>query len=307
MKKIAITKDNKYDILRIIPFNETDDGCDFKLETFLTNTVLNYYKLNKIIPIIDNSKNNYLSFSYHKKTHDKPTKIHIKKNNHTYKTILQTNLIDPTDNIDFPFPLLKIGISNKSTNKSYRQKTSHNTLDIKSFNTIEIYLSNKYFNPLTFIDKLKHMSLIHSYAPIEYFSSGKLRHNNFKHLSLTGACPDIHLQKCITSIANIFNITFSLYLDPSIINSSYSYISFFENSEYLKYLFCAPIAFKHTDGFYSQTKTAFELDTIANNDVTSSPLLKYHNAFLNHKLELLNNNQLLDAFCLPIPHKFYHK
>lgn len=164
------------------------------------------------------------------------------------KLLIIKSILDPTISPEFPIPFIKVGISNKDNFKLYKYKKKYSVLDIGNNNVIEMYLVNSKFDLDLFIRKWDDFNLIYTIAPMEYFVNGQLKngflipkYNTLYELN-TFRIIKININEDIALLINA-------YTDNNIDGiKQKSFVSIYENGEYVKYLSLAPINYFYKNG-----------------------------------------------------------
>jgi len=231
--KFAIVNGDQ-DLLRIIPVpTKLPTTIDFKISMLGNEYAINYWALGLQKPKYYHSHN---EITYHSSTKTngklKPGIIHEKSQNSgciNYQYSFP-KVTDIQVNTEFPLPLLKISINQKSA-KTYTKKNDHVIFDFDDevkgpINTVEIYIASKQFDE-KFIQKWPFFDLLWGASTIDYLVKG----------------PDLSpqfLQKMKKTTPSIlwdmdmafpqFNVISKFYFDD---NFSENTLSFYENFDYI--------------------------------------------------------------------------
>jgi|GEM_PF-1422425 len=231
--KFAIINGDQ-DLLRIIPVpTKVPTTIDFKISTLGNEYAVNYWALGLQKPKYYRSHN---EITYHSSAKTKgklkPGIIHEKSQdfgciNYQYSF---PKVTDIQVNTEFPLPLLKLSINQKST-KTYTKKNDHVIFDFDDdvkgpINTVEIYIVSKQFDE-KFIQKWLYFDLIWGASTIDYLVKGP-------ELSLQ------FLQKMNKNSPSVlwemdmafpqFNVISKCYFDENFPENT---ISFYENFDYI--------------------------------------------------------------------------
>lgn len=197
--KIPIIKDG-CDICRLI-FTRFDNGLfDVKIDSLGKDFSIQTHKLFSHRPdeIMEDGRVISAShdISYHHGMSDKPVVVHVKNRNakkgeKRYTDLPLTNLLPPTENNDFPLPLLKIEIPNKciGASKKYKEKKYHHKVDVLNSNVVEIYMTNEKFTNT--IEQYSRAWLIYMNLSFEYFSTNTILSGSQKMNSYMPVEPEV--------------------------------------------------------------------------------------------------------------------
>jgi hypothetical protein len=282
-QKVCIKSGNK-DLLRIIPFPSGSE-YDFKI-----SIVNNDFKLRihpeSVEPFYITENNFSLKkweLSYHNSNDMKPAKIHLKSiSKHiTYLNLPINNFTNPNKSSEFPIPLLKIGFSKSDSYNTYKPKSYYKIIDLNDNNVLEVFIVPSSFDWEKFITKWGLFDLIYSIAPMEYFVNGKLR--AFSKAKLKALYVDNQYCRKLIFVNNEIALLCNFYNDTTIDgHRQKSFISVYENGNFLKYLLLAPINYYYQNNQLSPTKLAYEiqLDHIKH-QITSVEYKYWQNFFYN--------------------------
>ncbi len=303
-KNAVKIKYKNFDLLKIIPF-PASDAYDFKIDFSENSYELRLHNLGKKyfeVPSNDFHLEKY-EVTYHKKNEKNPAKFHLKSKGKQsrYYNIPLRNILDPTISPEFPIPFIKVGISNKDNFKLYKYKKKYSVLDIGNNNVIEMYLVNVKFDLDLFIHKWDVFDLIYTIAPMEYFVNGQLKngflipkYNTLYELN-TFRIMKININEDIALLINA-------YTDNNIDGiKQKSFVSIYENGEYVKYLSLAPINYFYKNGKKSEIKPAFVYQLQRCKDKFSTEdYTKWKKYFTNIQLQYKGSRQnlKLDGFSL---------
>jgi hypothetical protein len=274
--KVCI-KSGENDLLRIIPF-PVGEEYDFKI-----SFVKNDYKL-RMHPVgVDYFNMPSEEFqlkdweiTYHSSTQENPTKFHLKSMDSPvkYYDLPMKNYIDPIKSSEFPIPLLKIGIVDSSKFKKYKHKLAYTEIDLKQANIIEIYLIPSDFNYDKFISRWGLFDLIYTIAPMEYFVNG--RYKGFLNAKYKTLYDDNSYFRQQIKINKDLSLFCNFYRDDALDGVKQdSFVSIYENGDYLKYLSLAPINYYFKNGEKSKISPAYIRQLDSNKDKMSIEEIKY--------------------------------
>lgn len=258
--KIAVLKEN-CDLLRIIPFNPSESSYDFKISLLKNKYQIRIFELNKPRSLFLLDDIAEWEFSYHGHSGQKPAKIHAKHMSlpATYKDIPLSNMIDLKINSEFPQPLMKIGVSVDATFKQYKKKDQYSVLDMQKGNVGEFYILNKNFNMDQFQFKWDIFHFLFLVLPMEYYSDGQMNLNLYKMNFFADSRKETYFTQSQFTISEDIRILINTYYDPYFDKKNeQSYISFFENGSYLKYLTNVPLMYEYPNGQRSAAKPAYK-------------------------------------------------
>jgi hypothetical protein len=238
--KFATIKGDE-DLLRIIPFpTRVSSTINFKISTLGNEYAINYWTLGQQKPEYYHSNN---EITYHSSVITekelKPGIIQEKSQisgciNYRYSF---PKVTDIQVNTEFPLPLLKLSINQKST-KAYKKKNDHVIFNfddesIPPINTVEIYIASKQYDE-NFIQKWPLFDLLWRASTIDYLIKGPELSSHFLKKLHTG--PSV-LSETNTSFPQ-FNLILKFYFDENITENI---ISFYENFDYVSILASTPI------------------------------------------------------------------
>lgn len=240
--KICIKK-QEADLLRIIPFPAGNE-FDFKI-SFLNNYDLRIHSegVQYFDMPPDDFKLNKWELTYHNSTSSKPTKVHLKSLSkpYGYFNLALNNLVDPIKSPEFPIPLLKVGIDNNGDYKLFKSKASYRIIELNNANVIEIYIVSSKYDFNNFMSKWALFDLIYTIAPMEHFVNGKLQ-KGFLNPKVKGIYDDNKFCRKLIKINDDISLLCNLYYDNAIDGvKQKSFVSIYENGNYLKYLILTPI------------------------------------------------------------------
>jgi len=250
MSKNICIKFKQYDLLRLIPMSVGDD-YDFKLEFMNNEFKLRLFPVDAdYFDICESVNLKNFSITYHKKTEDYPAKFHLKSKGDSpkYFDFSIKNILDPSTSATFPIPLLRLKVNQNSDFKTFKRKSKNFNFDLEENNILEIYLVKSNFDLSQFIQKWSIFDLLYTVAPMGYFVHGKIKNISFinKYKSIY---KNKSLKRKVVNISEGISLQFISYKNDHFYNESpISFIDIFENGEYLKYLFCAPINYYDSDG-----------------------------------------------------------
>lgn len=302
MNRTVCIKYKNYDLLRIIPFSVGRD-YDFKIDTLDNDYQVSIHHMNDSCYYypIENFHSNQWEITYHKRSGQNPTKFHFKKkhnsdNNNVYVDIPLHQLTDPNILAEFPIPLMKISISKNGNFKKYKYKKKYCVCDIKDFNIVEIYLVNSNFKFHNFETKWDIFDLIYGIAPIGYFTNGKLGYDfeesKFSQGNFTREV--IEINKDVKLLFNYFQSS-NIYDE----HEKDSFISIYENGDYLKYLVSAPISYRTLDGLVTKPQSAFVLQmNRCKNRMSIDEYRNWYNYFQKWHEKSINENLKITGFIL---------
>jgi len=230
--KFAIIKGDE-DLLRIIPFPTRDSSTiDIKISSLGNEYAVNYWALGLHKPKYYRS-NNEITYHSSVKTEKKlkPGIIHEKSHNFNYRYSFP-KVTDIQVNTEFPLPLLKLSINQKSV-KTYKKKNDHVIFNfddesIAPINTVKIYITSKQHDK-NFIQKWPFFDMLWSASTIDYLVNGPKLSSQFLKRIHNG--PSV-LYEMNTSFPQ-FNLLLKLYFDENVTENT---ISFYENFDYVSIL-----------------------------------------------------------------------
>ena len=262
-KKICI-RYKDFDLLRIIPFPAGSE-YDFKISLVDNDYDLRMHALNEKWFWMPHDENFHLKdweITYHNKAGEKPSKLHLKSLVEPYycHDFLIRRMTDPISSPEFPIPFLKIGVSKDSSQlRQFRAKKDHVVIDIGSANVVELFIVGADFDPEKFMRKWEMFDLLYTVVPIEFFVNGKLSEEFLRPKYEAIYTVNESLFRFKTKINDQLGIMAAWYLDSNIDGSKQrSFISFYENQDYLRFMACAPVEYKYHDGSKSEIKLAYE-------------------------------------------------
>ena len=253
-----------FDLLRIIPFPAGSE-FDFKISFVGNEYRLRMHPLDKKWFWMPNDENFHLEdweITYHNRKGTEPSKLHFKRiaEPKDYSKFPIQRMADPISKPEFPIPFLKIGVSKDSTQiRQFKAKKDHIVIDTKSANVVELFIVGADFDPKKFMRKWEMFDLLYTVAPMEYFVNGKLSKGflNPKHQAIYSGSESLFRFK--TRINDQVGIMAAWYPDDNIDGSKQrSFISFYENQNYLRFMACAPVEYYYHKGSKSERKPAYE-------------------------------------------------
>ena len=298
---IAIRK-NEYDLLRIIPFNETDSRCDFKIAMLDNNYTLRMKQLNtEYFLNLETNINDY-EITYHSKQGSQPTKLHFKntKSDEDYKTLPLSNLEDPIISEDFPFPLLKLGVEIDGIFKRYKKRAKHSVLDLENNNVLELFIVSSNFDFEYFFHNWGLFAHLITILPLEYYTNGKIDTTSTKVNQIINPNKNFNMEQVNFNVSDNLAIIGSCQRDPNIDGiKQKSYIQFYDNNLYLKYLACIPVQFRLADGSKTIKQKAYkwQLTSIKNN-ISKEKFHYYQGLFTKWDKEIKRDNIKLHGVIL---------
>ncbi len=257
-QKVCI-KSGTRDLLRIIPFPAKNE-YDFKISVINNDFKLRMhpeYSEKFYMPPNEFDLKNW-EITYHNSDDRNPAKIHLKSLTlpPNYIKLPISNFANPKKTAFFPIPFLKIGFSFSDYFKVYNPKPNYEVIDLEKNNVVEVFIVPANFDLKQFISKWALFDLIYTMVPMEYFVNGKLRafsKAKYKAIYNDGSCFR-KLFKINKEIALLCNF----YRDDAVDGSKQeSYISIYENGNYFKYLFLAPVNYYYTNGEISQKQIVY--------------------------------------------------
>ncbi len=261
-KKICI-RYKDFDLLRIIPFPAGSE-YDFKISLVDNDYDLRMHPLDKKWFLMLHDENFHLKdweITYHNRKGDEPSKLHFKRlvEPHEYHDFPISDVADPISNPEFPIPFLKIGVSKESTQlRQFRAKRNYTVIDIGSANVVELFIVGADFDLDRFMRKWEMFDLLYTVVPIEYFVNGKLSKGFLgpKYEAIYSGSESLFRSK--KKINEKVGIMAVWYPDKNIDGSKQrSFISFYENQDYLRFMACAPIEYYYHYGSKSERKPAY--------------------------------------------------
>ena len=253
-----------FDLLRIIPFPAGSE-YDFKISLVGNDYDLRMHALSEKWFWMPHDENFHLKdweITYHNKKGKESSKLHLKRlaAPHDYYDFPILEMADPISNPEFPIPFLKIGASKDTTQlRQFKEKKDHIIIDAKSANVVELFIVSANFSPEKFMRKWEMFDLLYTVAPIEYFVNGKLSRGFLgpKYRAIYSGNESLFRFK--TKINEQVGIMAVWYPDNNIGDSKQrSFISFYENQDYLRFMACAPIEYKYHNGSKSARKPAYK-------------------------------------------------
>jgi len=253
-----------FDLLRIIPFPAGSE-YDFKISLVGNDYDLRMHALSEKWFWMPHDENFHLKdweITYHNKKGKESSKLHLKRlaAPHDYYDFPILEMADPISNPEFPIPFLKIGVSKDNTQlRQFKAKKDHIIIDAKSANVVELFIVSANFSPEKFMRKWEMFDLLYTVAPIEYFVNGKLSRGFLgpKYRAIYSGNESLFRFK--TKINEQVGIMAVWYPDNNIDGSKQrSFISFYENQDYLRFLACAPIEYYYHNGSKSERKPAYK-------------------------------------------------
>lgn len=241
MRFALINKDDSSteDILRIIP-NIIEDKIHFKFSLLDNHFRIYFWQLDQNEPQQSILLTNNEEITYHSSIKDKKLDpvVHIKDNSskEKYKTISE-NIIDMRLNSDFPIPLCKVSIKEKSQ-KIYTNKIKHAIFDFNdkecpNCNTVEIFIMPKE-QDRDYFKKWPHFYLLWQISTMDYLINGPELSQAFLNTLENGPRVNVEVQSTFPE----FDIVLKVYYDENITENS---ISFYENEDYKAMLATAKI------------------------------------------------------------------
>lgn len=301
MGKIAIIKDD-YDLLRIVPFNKSEDKYDFKISMLKNRYALRIYQTGKPGFLYSTEDITDWEFSYHGQLDDKPAKIHAKHMSEPklYKDFPLANLIDMKINSEFPLPLMKMGVCTDESFKRFKKKDKYSMLDMKEGNVAEFYLLNNNFDMDNFMIKWDIFHFLFLVLPMEYYSNGKMDLNIYKMNFFADSKKDTYFTQGQFKVSDEISVMINSYYDPHVDSKKQqSYLSFFENGSYLKYLSNVPVVYEFPNGKKTVVKPAYKVQLERNRQMLSDEEFDYWRAiFEKWELELKREGVRLQGVIL---------
>jgi hypothetical protein len=233
--KFAIINGDQ-DLLRIIPVpTKVTTTIDFKISTLGNEYAINYWALGLQKPKYYRSHD---EITYHSSVKTmgklKPGIIHEKSQNSGCVTYQYSfpKVTDIQVNTEFPLPLLKLSINQKSA-KTYAKKNDHVIFNFDDeskapINTVELYVVSKHFDE-KFIQKWASFDLLWKISTIDYLVKGPELSPQFLKRLNNGP---VILYEMDTSFPQ-FNLISKFYFDENIKENT---ISFYENFDYVSIL-----------------------------------------------------------------------
>jgi hypothetical protein len=232
--KLAIINGDQ-DLLRIIPVpTKVANTIDFKISTLGNEYVINYWALGLQKPKYYRS-NNEITYHSSVKTKEKlkPGIIHEKSQNSVCINYQYSfpKVTDIRVNTEFPLPLLKLSINQKS-GKTYTKKNDHVIFNFDDesktpINTVEIYIASKQYDE-KFIEKWPFFDLLWEVSTIDYLVKGPELSPQFLQRLDNG----LVLCEMDASFPQ-FNLISKFYFDENFTENT---ISFYENFDYVSIL-----------------------------------------------------------------------
>ena len=231
--KFAIINGDQ-DLLRLIPLPTKNPSIiDFKISTLGNDYAINYWAWGLQKPKYYHTKNEITYHSSAKaKEKLKPGLIHVKSENagcinYQYSFSKVTDIFV---NTEFPLPLLKLSINQKSA-KTYTKKNDHVIFNFDDelkapINTVEIYITSKQFDE-HFIEKWPFFDLLWGSSTIDYLVKGPELSPQFLQ-KMNKNSPSVLWDMDMTFPQ--FNVISKCYFDE---NFSENTISFYENFDYI--------------------------------------------------------------------------
>ncbi|PNS36984.1 hypothetical protein [Mesotoga sp. B105.6.4] len=253
-----------FDLLRIIPFPAGSE-YDFKISVVGNDYELRMYRMNKKCFWKPHDENFHLKdweITYHNRKGDEPSKLHFKRlaEPHEYYDFPIVKMADPISSPEFPIPFLKIGVSRESTQlRKFRAKKNYTVIDIGSANVVELFIVNGDFDLEKFMRKWEMFDLLYTVVPIEYFVNGNLSKGFLgpKYEAIYSGNESLFRFK--TMVNEQIGMMAVWYADNKIDGSKQrSFVSFYENQDYLRFMACAPVEYKYHNGSKSERKPAYK-------------------------------------------------
>lgn len=140
-------------------------------------------------------------------------------------------------------PFLKIGVSkDRSQLRQFKEKKDHIVIDTRSANVVELFIVGADFDPEKFMREWEMFDLVYTVAPMEYFVNGKLSKGFLRPKYEAIYSGNESLFGFKTRINDQIGIMAAWYPDDNIDGSKQSsFISFYENQNYLRFMACAPV------------------------------------------------------------------
>lgn len=302
--KIAITK-NEYDLLRIIPFNETEknDKCEFKISMLDNNYTLRLKQIDTPYFLNLEANINDYEITYHRKQNKQPTKIHFKniREKEDYRTFPLFNLEDPLLSEDFPFPLLLLGVSINDVFKKINKNKQYSILNLQNDNVLELFIANEKFDMEFFFKDWNIFSLLIMTLPLEYYATGKIDRNLEKMDLFLNPNKNFNLLQSTIKVSDRLNIIGNSYYDKNINGEKQkSYIQLYDNSLFLKYLSCIPMQYKFDNGKKTPIRRAYELQMESiKGKIPNAKFKHYENMFKKWHEEIERDKIKLDGIIIP--------
>jgi len=294
-----------FDLLRIIPFAAGSE-YDFKISMVGNDYELRMHPMDKKCfwkPHDENFHLNDWEITYHNKKGDEPSKLHFKRltEPHEYYDFPILKMADPISSPEFPIPFMKIGVSKESTQfRQFRAKRNYTLIDIGSANVVELFIVSGDFDLEKFMRKWEMFDLLYSVVPMEYFVNGKLTKGFLgpKYEAIYSGKESLFRFK--TSINEQIGMMAVWYPDNNIDGlKQRSFISFYENQDYLRFMACAPVEYYYHNGSKSEKKPAYKWQ-LERLQQRMDPAEYDHWRCYFEKLEIENENSdiLPDGFSL---------
>ncbi len=253
-----------FDLLRIIPFPAGSE-YDFKISMVGNDYELRMHPMDKKCFWKPHDENFHLKdweITYHNRKGDEPSKLHFKRlaEPHEYYDFPIVKMADPISSPEFPIPFLKIGVSRESTQlRKFRAKKNYTVIDIGSANVVELFIVSGDFDLEKFMRKWEMFDLLYTVVPIEYFVNGKLSKGFLgpKYEAIYSGNESLFRFK--TRMNEQIGMMAVWYPDNNIDGSKQrSFVSFYENQDYLRFMACAPVEYKYHNGSKSERKPAYK-------------------------------------------------